>query len=83
LGSCPKEITQKVKMAAFWDFSPCNLVETVFSEMSTVSIIRAITNCTSETTVNFYQTIQCNILKDCHLDMYHHENLKSHQTENS
>jgi hypothetical protein len=33
---------------------------------------------TSETSVNFYQTTQCNIPQDSHLQTYCHENLKYH-----
>jgi hypothetical protein len=35
----------------------------------------------SETSVNFYQTIWCNIPEDSCLHTCHHENLKSHSNE--
>jgi hypothetical protein len=37
---------------------------------------------TSETSVNLYQTTQCNIPKDSHLHTRHRKNLKSHQISN-
>jgi hypothetical protein len=40
---------------------------TNISEVLTASIIRAIALCTSETVVNIYQTTQCNIPGDSHL----------------
>jgi hypothetical protein len=50
---------------------------------SEVSIIRAIALMmeavsTSETLVNFYQTIRHNVPEDSHLHIRRHENLKSH-----
>jgi hypothetical protein len=34
---------------------------------------------TSETSVNFYQTVWCNISEDTHLRTHHRENLKSQE----
>jgi hypothetical protein len=34
---------------------------------------------TSEMSVNFYQTTQCDNPEDSHLHTHHHENLKSHE----
>jgi hypothetical protein len=38
---------------------------------------------TSETSVNFYQITQRNNPEDSHLHTHRHENLKSHQEENT
>jgi hypothetical protein len=51
----------------FWDVGVCRLVKTDISEVLTYSIIRVkmmeVVNI-SETSVNLYQTTQCNIPKD-------------------
>jgi hypothetical protein len=66
-----------MKITVFWNVAPCSL-EDVFdvSEVLTVSIIRAVTLMieavsTSETSVNFCQTTQRNVLEDSHLQHRH------------
>jgi hypothetical protein len=56
-------------MAVFRDVAPRSLVE-IYVMMEALG--------TSETSVNFYQTVRCNIPEDSHL-LASRENLKSHQ----
>jgi hypothetical protein len=65
-----------MKMAVFWDVALCSLVDTDQCFRG-ITMMEAITS--YETSVNIYQTTQCNIPEDSHLHTRHYENLKSHQ----
>jgi hypothetical protein len=63
-----------MKIAVFWVVAPCSLVE-VYRRFRAASIIRAMimvlmmeAASTSETSVNFYQTIRCYNPEDSHLE---------------
>jgi hypothetical protein len=67
-------------MTVFWVVAPCSLVQVYdVSGILVVSIIKAMMEAanTSETSVNFYQTTECNNPEDSHLHTRRHENLKS------
>jgi hypothetical protein len=72
------------KMTAFWNVAPYSLVEVCdISEVRTASVIGLIALMmaavnTSETSVNFYGTIRCNMPEGYHLLTRRLENLKSH-----
>jgi hypothetical protein len=49
-----------MKMTVFWDVAPCSLDESLIALLMEAAS-------TSEMLVNFYQTTQCNIPEDSHL----------------
>jgi hypothetical protein len=74
-----------MKMAVFWNVAHVVWeILTNVSEELTASIIRVMSLLmmeavsSSETSVNIYQTTQCNISEDSHLHTRRCENLKSH-----
>jgi hypothetical protein len=70
-------------MTIFWDIAPCSLVETNWRFRGTyclhhqnVEMMEAIS--ISEKSVNFYQTMRCNIQENSHLHTRRRENLIFH-----
>jgi hypothetical protein len=71
-----------LKMTVFWYVVPCSLVEVYqhfrgaccLHNQGDVALMMEAAS-TPETSVNFYQTIWCNIPEDSHLHTHHHENL--------
>jgi hypothetical protein len=65
-----------MKVTVFWDVAPCSLVEVyqhfrgaccLHHQDIITLMLEAVT--TPETSVNFYQMTQCNILEDSHLQL--------------
>jgi uncharacterized protein (UPF0179 family) len=65
-----------MKMAVFCFVALCSLVEVLSLEDLIALMMEAAS--ISETSVNFYQTTQCNKTEDSHLRTHRRENLKSH-----
>jgi hypothetical protein len=57
-----------LKITVFWDVAPCSLIIFIALKKEAVS--------TSETSVNFYQTMWRNIPEDIYLYTCHRDNLK-------
>jgi hypothetical protein len=58
-----------MKLTVFWDIVPNSLLQVpeVLTASITTMMMEAVS--TSERSVNFYQTTQCNIPEDCHVFM--------------
>jgi hypothetical protein len=54
-----------MKITVFWDAAPCSRVEAARGLLIALMMEAA---STSETSVNFYQTVRHNIPEDSHLD---------------
>jgi hypothetical protein len=73
-------------MAVFWVVAPCSLIE-IYQRFRRICCLNHQVDgaaCTSETSVNFYQTTRCYNPEDSHLHTRRRENLKSYlrtQTE--
>jgi hypothetical protein len=60
-----------MKMVVFWDVVPCSLLDVCrLSVVFAASIISEMSNRTSETLANFYQTTRRNNPEDSHLNLY-------------
>jgi hypothetical protein len=57
-----------MNMTTFWDIAPCSLVEVDRRFRGAITLMEAV--CTSETSINFYETTRRNILEGCHLYVF-------------
>jgi hypothetical protein len=64
-----------------WKLLPCPVCSYISTHIFTRGLLNVLMMeavCTSETSVNFYETTWCNIAEDSHLNSRSHENLKSY-----